>query len=76
MYYDATASGPDERSQSGAGMMMKTDNGARYQLGQWPSDDPHVYKGGVAVSDNPAGGSDPPWTPGPEYPENGCLSCA
>ena len=78
VYYDVTASGNDERSQGGLGMMMKTDNGQRYQLGQWPSDDPHVFDPNhnpVAVSDNPQGGGDPPWTPGPEYGEHGCLDC-
>ena len=28
-----------------------------------------------AVSDNPAGGGDPPYTPGPEYGDHGCLDC-
>ena len=79
VYYDVTQQGPDERSEQGTGMMMKTDNGARYQLGQWPSDDPHVKQAGnnaIAISDNPPGGADPPWTPGPDYPQNGCLSCS
>jgi hypothetical protein len=78
VYYDITQQGPDERSEQGTGMMMKTDFGQRYQLGQWPSDDPHVKKAGnnaIAVSDDPPGGGDPPYTPGPEYPESGCLDC-
>jgi len=78
-YYDVTQQGNDERGQAGTGMMMKTDNGARYQLGQWPSDDPHVYqgteKGALAVSDHSDAG-DPPFTPRPEYGEHGCLSCS
>jgi hypothetical protein len=79
VYYDIQRSGPDERSEQGAGMMMKTDNGARYQAGQWPSDDPHVFQHkdtDMAISDNPPGGGDPPWTPGPAYPQNGCLDCS
>ena len=32
VYYDITAQGPDERGQEGTGMMMKSDNGQRYQL--------------------------------------------
>ena len=79
VFYDINASGPDERSQNGVGMMMKTDGGQRYQLGQWPSDDPHVFgnaRNPVAVSDNPAGGGDPPFTPGPEYGDSGCLDCS
>ena len=60
MYYDANASGPDERGNGGVGMMMKTDNGQRYQPGQWPSDDPHVYNGGVAISDDPPAVPTPP----------------
>jgi hypothetical protein len=78
VFYDITASGNDERSEGGVGMMMKTDGGARYQLGQWPTDDPHVFtnaKDPVAVSDTPSGGGDPPFTPYAEYGEHGCLSC-
>jgi hypothetical protein len=75
VYYDITATGTDERGDFGHGMMMKTDDGARYQIGQWPSDDPHVYRGGIANSDNPPGGGDPPYEPGPAYGSDGCLSC-
>jgi hypothetical protein len=79
VYYDVAEFGPDERGDQRNGMMMKTDQGQRYQLGQWPSDDPHVYQGSgggaIAVSDNPPGGGDPPWTPGPAYGLEGCLSC-
>jgi hypothetical protein len=78
VFYDITAQGPDERGQAGTGMMMKTDSGQRYQLGQWPSEDPHVKdptRNPIAISDNPPGGGDPPWTPGPAYPSDGCLSC-
>ena len=38
---------------------MKTDNGQRYQIGQWPTEDPHVYDPThhpLAISDNPPGG--------------------
>ncbi|MEY2449664.1 MAG: hypothetical protein QOH79_3140 [Acidimicrobiaceae bacterium] len=79
VFYDVTAVGPDERGDVRNGMMMKTDGGQRYQLGQWPGDDPHVKDANhnpIAVSDNPPGGGDPPWTPGPEYGMSGCLSCA
>lgn len=75
VYYDISVSGTDERGDSGVGMMMKTDDGARYQIGQWPSDDPHIYRGGIANSDSPPGGGDPGYQPGPEYPLTGCLSC-
>ncbi|HEV3225313.1 MAG TPA: hypothetical protein VGZ52_00705, partial [Acidimicrobiales bacterium] len=79
VYYDITAQGNDERSEFGTGMMMKSDSGQRYQLGQWPSDDPHVFgnaKNPIAVSDNPPGGGDPAYDPGPAYPASGCLDCA
>jgi hypothetical protein len=79
VYYDITEQGLDERGQPGAGMMMKTDQGRRYKVGQWPTEDPHAYQGSaggaIAVSDTPPGGGDPPWTPGPAYPLDGCLSC-
>jgi len=82
VYYDITQQGPDERGDFGTGMMMKTDQGARYQAGQWPGDDPHVYQGpaggAIAVSDNPPGGGDPPHEQRPPYENEGmtgCLSC-
>lgn len=78
VYYDITAQGPDERGQQGTGMMMKTDNGQRYQVGQWPNDDPHVYDPShhpLAISDNPPGGGDYAYTPGPAYPLSGCMDC-
>jgi hypothetical protein len=59
-------------------MMMKTDNGQRYQIGQWPSDDPHVYDPShhpLAISDNPPGGGDYAYQPGPAYPLSGCMDC-
>jgi hypothetical protein len=80
VYYDITVTGPDERGQPGTGMMMKTDQGKRYQVGQWPSDGPHAYQGesggAMAISDNPPGGGDYPYQPGPPYPLDGCLSCS
>jgi hypothetical protein len=57
-------------------MMMKTDNGQRYQPGQFPTDDPHVFNGGIAISDDPALGADPEHEQdGHTHPVGGCMSC-
>lgn len=79
VWYDVNASGPDERSMNGQGMMMKANGGQRYRLGQWPQRPPDAFKpaGAVAVSDNPAGGGDPPHEQdGHTHPASQrCLSC-
>ena len=75
VYFDPNAQGPDERDEQGSGMMMKTDNGKRYQLGQWPEEDPHVYQGGVAISNTPEGGGNPDHEQDGHTHGTRCLSC-
>ena len=76
VWYDPNARGPDERSKQGTGMMMKSDGGKRYQLGQWPTDDPHIRQpGALAVSDNPEGGSNFPHEQDGHTHTTRCLSC-
>ncbi|MER3453423.1 MAG: hypothetical protein C4344_07290, partial [Acidimicrobiia bacterium] len=79
VWWDPDASGPDERSMNGRGLMMKANNGRRYRAGQWPTTPPAAFvrQGAVAVSDNPEGGTDPPHEQdGHSHPSNKrCLSC-
>lgn len=40
IWYDPTLVGPDERSETGQGMIVRADGGKRYRAGQWPSGPP------------------------------------
>lgn len=40
IWYDPTLVGPDERSETAAGMIVRADGGRRYRAGQWPSGPP------------------------------------
>ncbi len=40
IYYDPTLVGPDERSENGAGMIVRVDAGKRYNAGEWPQSPP------------------------------------
>jgi hypothetical protein len=40
IWYDRNAVGPDERSKTGAGMIVRADGGHRYRPSQWPGGDP------------------------------------
>jgi hypothetical protein len=79
IWYDANASGPDERSEQGQGMMMKSDGGKRYVLGSWPVGDTHAFSpaGAIGATDDPPGA-----TPDPQHEQDGhthnkrCLSCS
>ncbi len=76
VWYGADIRGPDERGNQGSGMVMKSEMGKRYRLGQWTNDmrlfDPN---GAIAVSDDPAlGGGDPNRQVPPS--DKRCLSCA
>ncbi|HVM40562.1 MAG TPA: hypothetical protein VM618_07280, partial [Acidimicrobiia bacterium] len=60
VFYAAEQQGPDERGQGGAGMIMKTNGGKRYKVGQWTTEPPRVFdmNGAIAVSDDPSLGGD------------------
>ncbi len=79
VFYDHQAQGPDERGEQGRGMIMKTNNGQRYRLGEWPSGDPAAFRaeGAVAVTNDPAMGGDPPHEQdGHSHDlEQRCMSC-
>ncbi|WP_436792511.1 ABC transporter substrate-binding protein [Actinospongicola halichondriae] len=40
IYYDPKLVGPDERSETGAGMIVRVDAGKRYDAGEWPQSPP------------------------------------
>ena len=77
VYYDLTATGPDEREQPGTGMVMKVRGGRRYDLGEWPRADPYAFNrsGAIAVSDNPPGGRDPAHEQDGHTHTGACITC-
>jgi hypothetical protein len=80
VYYDGSAQGKDERGQQGSGMVMKSNAGKRFLLGQWPRGDAQVYGDAVdpiAVSDNPpGGGTDPAHEQDGHTHKERCMSCS
>lgn len=40
IWWDPNRVGPDERSENGAGMMVRADGGRRYDAGEWPQSPP------------------------------------
>ena len=79
IWWDANAQGPDERSEQGTGMMMKSDGGKRYVLGSWPQGDTKAFvaAGAIGANDDPPGA-----IPDPAHENDGhthnkrCLSCS
>lgn len=51
IWYDPSRVGPDERTDTGAGMIVRADGGKRYQPGQWPQSPPSRAQG-VTVTAN------------------------
>ena len=43
VFWDPNAQGPDEVGTNGNGFLMKVNNGKRYQIGGWPTNDPQVF---------------------------------
>jgi hypothetical protein len=66
IWWDATATGPDEIRKQGTGMWTFVDGGRRYLPGEWPSDvklfDP---EGAVTIYDTPPPDETPPDYPSP-----------
>src|SRR3954454_21844007 len=75
IWFNTTSRGLDERGEQGAGMMMHVDSGARYQLGHWPSGEPHVFDPSRAITntDKPPGGFDPPHEQDGHHHSGKCL---
>jgi hypothetical protein len=55
VFWNSTGTGKSEVNDDGTGIIMKADGGRRYQLGQWPTTEPHVFTsdGAVFTSDEP-----------------------
>jgi hypothetical protein len=78
VFWDPTATGPDETGGNGPGVLLKVDGGRRYQLGSWPRTDPRVFDrtGTVGVGDNPPHTA-PHGADGHTHPASQrCRSCA
>ncbi|MGD9998685.1 MAG: hypothetical protein AB7L17_20590 [Ilumatobacteraceae bacterium] len=66
IWWDPTATGPDEIRKEGTGMYRFVDGGKRYLPGEWPTDDRmFVPDGAVAIYDTPPPGEAPPSYPSP-----------
>jgi hypothetical protein len=65
LWWDPTATGPDEIQRSGTGMYRYVEGGKRYLPGQWPDTDPPLFEmdGSVAIYTTP-----PPGEAAPTYP--------
>jgi type II secretory pathway pseudopilin PulG len=65
LWWDPTATGPDEIQRNGTGMYRYVDGGTRYLPGQWPDTDPPLFQmdGSVAIYTTP-----PPGEAAPTYP--------
>ena len=81
VWWNSTGSGLDETSKQGAGTLMKSNQGARYERGKWPVGPPAVFgddPSPIYTSDNPPGGRDPAHEQDGHthpYDNQGCLSC-
>jgi hypothetical protein len=65
LWWDPTATGPDEIQRNGTGMYRYVDGGKRYLPGQWPDTDPSLFvmDGSVDYYRTP-----PPGEAAPSYP--------
>lgn len=82
VYYDINAQGKDERGEQGSGLVMKSNGGRRYQVGQWPAGIAQVFGDAagtnpIAISAAPPGGTpDPPHEQDGHTHQGKCLSCS
>ena len=81
VYFDVNAQGKDERGEQGSGLIMKSNAGRRYQLGQWPVGIAQVFGDAagtnpIAISAAPPGGAtDPPHEQDGHTHTGKCMSC-
>jgi hypothetical protein len=79
VWFDADRRGPDERGETGTGMMMKMNKGKRYLPGRWPTSLPKAFvQDGteLAVSDDPKLSGDLPHEQDGHKHTGKCMSCA
>ena len=72
VWYDPRRVGPDERSETAAGMIVKADGGRRYDAGEWPTSPP-IRNNGVTVT---AEQGNPPHEQDGHTHNTRCLSCS
>jgi hypothetical protein len=67
VWWDPTATGPDEIRRDGTGMWQYTDGGARYLLGSWPEQPSKAFdpNGAIALYTSPPPSETPPDYPSP-----------
>ena len=66
IWWDPTATGPDEIRKEGMGMYRWVDGGARYLPGEWPTEDKlFVQDGSVAIYETTPPGEEVPVYPSP-----------
>ncbi len=71
IWYDVTLVGPDERSETGQGMMVRADGGKRYTAGNWPAGPPS-RNNPVTTTDEQ---NNPPHEQDGHTHKKRCLSC-
>ncbi len=71
VWYDPNRVGPDERTETGAGMMVRADGGRRYRAGQWPAGPPS-RNNPVTTTDEQ---NNPPHEQDGHHHTTRCLSC-
>jgi hypothetical protein len=77
IWYDIGTRGYDERGNYGTGMMQHVALGRRYQLGQWPANEPNMFvrAGATPNTDTPPGGGDPRHEQDGHHHSGACMSC-
>jgi len=72
VWYDPNQVGPDERTDTAAGMMVRADGGRRYKAGQWPTGPPSRANP-VTTTDEQ---NNPPHEQDGHTHNKRCLSCS
>jgi hypothetical protein len=71
VWYDPNMVGPDERTDTAAGMMVRADGGRRYKPGQWPTGPPSRANPVTTTDDQ----NNPPHEQDGHTHNKRCLSC-
>ena len=72
VWYDPNQVGPDERTETGPGMMMRADGGRRYKPGQWPAGPPSRANPVMTTDEQ----NHPPHEQDGHTHSKRCLSCS
>jgi hypothetical protein len=71
VWYDPNRVGPDERTETGAGMMVRADGGRRYAPGSWPTGPPSRANPVTVTAEQ----NNPPHEQDGHTHNTRCLSC-